>query len=200
MGFKIKKVLNIFAGCLFFLFLVFNFGCSPTNILATGGGTAMVVAEGDRSLGTVVDDATIKVNVAAKFLNAGNNLFVDVNTTVLEGRILLTGLVDTQEVRIEALRLVWEVEGVREVINEIEIGNRESLKDYANDLWINTQAKGVAAKTIGLRAVAYNFETINGKIYVAGITTRPEQMEEMIEALKSIKGVKEITNYIIVKE
>ena len=200
MGFKIKKVLNIFAGCLFFLFLVFNFGCSPTNILATGGGTAMVVAEGDRSLGTVVDDATIKVNVAAKFLNAGNNLFVDVNTTVLEGRILLTGLVDTQEVRIEALRLVWEVEGVREVINEIEIGNRESLKDYANDLWINTQAKGVAAKTIGLRAVAYNFETINGKVYVAGITTRPEQMEEMIEALKSIKGVKEITNYVIVKE
>lgn len=200
MGFKIKKVLNIFAGCLFFLFLVFNFGCSPTNILATGGGTAMVVAEGDRSLGTVVDDATIKVNVAAKFLSAGNNLFVDVNTTVLEGRILLTGLVDTQEVRIEALRLVWEVEGVREVINEIEIGNRESLKDYANDLWINTQAKGVAAKTIGLRAVAYNFETINGKIYVAGITTRPEQMEEMIEALKSIKGVKEITNYVIVKE
>ena len=200
MGFKIKKVLNIFAGCLFFLLLFFNFGCSPTNILATGGGTAMVVAEGDRSLGTVVDDATIKVNVAAKFLNAGNNLFVDVNTTVLEGRILLTGLVDTQEVRIEALRLVWEVEGVREVINEIEIGNRESLKDYANDLWINTQAKGVAAKTIGLRAVAYNFETINGKIYVAGVTRRPEQMEAMIEALRSIKGVKEITNYVIVKE
>tara|TARA_Y100000766_G_C18828136_1_gene566570 strand:+ start:113 stop:661 length:549 start_codon:yes stop_codon:yes gene_type:complete len=182
------------------MFLLFNFGCSPSNILATGGGTAMVVAEGDRSLGTVVDDATIKVNVAAKFLNAGNNLFVDINTTVLEGRILLTGLVDTQEVRIEALRLVWEVEGVKEVINEIEIGNRESLKDYANDLWINTQAKGVAAKTIGLRAVAYNFETINGKIYVAGITSRPEQMESMIEALKSIKGVKEITNYVIVKE
>ena len=47
----------------------------------------MVVAEGDRSLGTFVDDATIKVNIAAKFLNAGNNLFVNVNTTVLEGRV-----------------------------------------------------------------------------------------------------------------
>ena len=30
----------------------------------------MVVAEGERSLGTVIDDATIKVNIAAKFLNA----------------------------------------------------------------------------------------------------------------------------------
>ena len=35
----------------------------------------MVVAEGDRSLGTVVDDATIKVNIAAKFINSGDDLF-----------------------------------------------------------------------------------------------------------------------------
>ena len=47
----------------------------------------MVVAEGDRSLGTVVDDATIKVNVAAKFLGSNNDIFVNVNTSVLEGRV-----------------------------------------------------------------------------------------------------------------
>ena len=160
----------------------------------------MVVAEGDRSFGAVVDDATIKVNIAAKFLGAGNNIFVNINTSVLEGRVLLTGLVETQEIRIEAVRLVWEIEGVREVVNEIEIGNRETLKDYANDLWINTQARGVAAKTIGLRAVAFNFETINGRIFVAGLTSRADQLDALISALKTIKGVKEIVNYVIVKE
>ena len=188
----------IFSTLLTSLFLLI-YGCSPSGILATGGGTAMVVAEGDRSLGGVVDDATVKINIAAKFLNAGNNLFVDINTTVLEGRVLLTGLVDNQELRIEAVRLVWEIEGVREVINEIEIGNRESIKDYAKDLWINTQARGVAAKKLGLRAVAYNFETINGKIYVAGVTSKPDQLDILIDSLKSIKGVKEIINYVIVK-
>ncbi len=200
MGSKFKKILLIYKISFLFVVTGLIYSCSPSGILATGGGTAMVVAEGDRSLGAVVDDATIKVNVAAKFLNAGNNLFVDINTTVLEGRILLTGLVDNQEVRIDAVRLVWEVEGVKEVINEIEVGNRETIKDYANDLWINTQAKAVAAKTIGLRSVAYNFETIKGKVYVAGITTRPEQLEDLINSLKSIKGVKEIINYVIVKE
>ena len=160
----------------------------------------MVVAEGDRSFGAVVDDATIKVNIAAKFLGAGNNIFVNINTSVLEGRVLLTGLVETQEIRIEAVRLVWEIEGVREVVNEIEIGNRETLKDYANDLWINTQARGVAAKTIGLRAVAFNFETINGRIFVAGLTSKADQLDALISALKTIKGVKEIVNYVIVKE
>ena len=87
------------------------FSCSPGGILASGGATTMVVAEGDRSLGTVVDDATIKVNIAAKFINSDDNLFVDVGTNVLEGRVLLTGLVDNQEIRIDAVRRVCEVDG-----------------------------------------------------------------------------------------
>ena len=197
---KIKKYRKILILPILLNFLFMSYGCTPTNILASGGSGALVVAEGERSLGTVIDDATIKVNVAAKFLNAGDNLFVNINASVLEGRVLLTGLVDNQEIRIDAVRLVWEVDGVKEIINEIEIGNRSTLKDYANDLWINTQARAVAAKTIGLKAVSYNFETIQGKIYIAGITTRPDLLENTISALKNIKGVKEIVNYVIIKE
>ena len=197
---KFEKYIKVIFLFNIIMLSIITLSCSPTSMLATGGGTAMVVAEGERSLGSVVDDATIKVNVAAKFINAGNNLFVNINTNILEGRVLLTGLVNNQEIRIEAVRLVWEVEGVKEVINEIEIGNRSGLKDYASDLWINTQAKGVAAKTVGLRSVGYNFETIQGKLYVAGITSRPEQLESLIEALKTIKGVKEIVNYVILVE
>ncbi len=180
-----------------FLFL---HACSPANILATGAGSTMVIAEGERSMGVVIDDATIKVNIAAKFINSEDNLFVNISTTVLDGRVLLTGLVDNQEIRIDAVRKVWEVNGVQEVINEIQIGNRATLKEYANDLWINTQAKGLAAKTVGLRVVAYNFETIQGKVYIAGITSRPEQLENLIEAVKTVKGVKEIVNYVIITE
>jgi len=187
---------------LFFLLLLSAniISCSPANILATGGATGMVVAEGDRSLGTVVDDATLKINITAKFINSDDNIFVDVSTSVLEGRVLLTGLVANQEIRIDAVRRVWEVEGVKEVVNEIQIGNRESLKEYAQDIWITTQVKGLAAKTIGLRAVAYNFETIKGKLYIVSITSRPEQLEEIIEVAKTVKGVTEIVNYVIVKE
>ena len=185
---------------LYFLLLLFLHACSPANILATGGGSAMVIAEGERSMGSVVDDATIKVNIAAKFISSEDNLFVNISTTVRKGRVLLTGLVDNQEIRIDAVRKVWEVDGVQEVINEIQVGNRESLKEYANDLWINTQAKGLAAKAVGLRVVGYNFETIQGKVYIAGITSKPEQLEDLIDAVKTIKGVKEIVNYVIIVE
>ena len=192
-----KTIINLISCSLALFFL---YACTPANILGTGAGSAMVIAEGDRSMGTVIDDATIKVNIAAKFISSEDNLFVDVSTTVLNGRVLMTGLVDNQEVRIDAVRRVWEVEGVQEVINEIQIGNRATLKEYANDLWINTQAKGLAAKAVGLRVVAYNFETIQGSVYIAGITSRPEQLEDLINAVKTIKGVKEIVNYVIIKE
>ena len=175
-------------------------GCSPAGILASGGATGMVVAEGDRSFGSVVDDATIKINIAAKFINSDDNLFVDVSTSVLEGRVLLTGLVDSQEIRIDAVRRVWEVDGVNEVVNEIQIGNRASLKEYAQDVWITAQVRGLAAKTIGLRSIAYNFETIQGKVYIVGITSRPEQLEAIIDVAKTVKGVTEIVNYVIIKE
>ena len=182
------------------ILLMINIGCSPVGILASGGGATMVIAEGDRSLGTVVDDATIKLNLSAKFLKSENRLFLDVNSNVAEGRVLLTGLVDTQEIRIEAVRKVWEINGVREVINEIEVGNKTTLKEYMNDLWINTQVKSLAARTIGLRSFSYNFETIKGKVYIAGITSRPEQLQAIVESTKTIKGVNEIVNYVIIKE
>ena len=116
------------------VFTINIIGCSPANILASGGATTMVVAEGDRSLGTVVDDATIKINIASKFIISEDNLFINLNTTVLEGRVLLTGLVDNQEIRIDAVRRVWEVEGVKEVTNKEEA--LEIASSYSDEVFV----------------------------------------------------------------
>ena len=182
------------------IFSLYVFGCSPANVLVGGAGTGMVVAEGDRSLGAVVDDATIKINIAAKFIGSQEKLFLNIDTKVVEGRVLLTGKVDSQKIRINAVKKVWEVEGVKEVINEIEVGDKTTIKEYANDLWINTQVKTLAAKELGLRSLSFNFETIKGKVYIAGVTSRPEQLNALIEIIRNIKGVKEIVNYAIIKE
>ena len=191
------RAITLFAGL---VFLYIGYGCSPVGILASGGATTMVVAEGDKSLGAVIDDATIKLNISRKLLISENNLFVNIDTSVIEGMVLLTGIVKNQESRIEAVKIVWEVEGIKEVINEIEIGDKTSIKEYANDVWITTQIKALAAKNIGLRFISYNIETIRGKVFLAGITSRPEQLETLVNIAKNVKGVKEIVNYVVIKE
>ena len=182
------------------VFLSIVYGCSPAGVLASGGATTMVVVEGDKSLGTVVDDATIKLNISRKLLTSENNLFINIDTSVVEGMVLLTGIVKNQESRIEAVKIVWKVEGVKEVINEIEIGDKTSIKEYANDVWITTQIKALAAKDIGLRSISYNVETIRGKVYLAGITSRPQHLETLVNITKNVKGVKEVVNYVVIKE
>ena len=182
------------------VFLSIGYGCSPAGVLSSGGATTMVIAEGDKSLGTAVDDATIKFNISRKLLISENNLFVNIDTSVVEGMVLLTGIVKNQESRIEAVKIAWEVDGVKEVINEIEIGDKASIKEYANDVWITAQIKALAVREIGLRFISYNVETIRGKVYLAGITSRPEQLETLINITKSIKGVKEVVNYVVIKE
>ena len=87
-----------------------------------------------------------------------------------------------------------------EVINEIEVGDKTTFKEFSQDLWINTQVKGIAAKKLGLRSLSYNFETIKGKVYVAGITSRKEQLDLLIKSIGNVKGIKEIVNYVIIKE
>lgn len=182
---------------IFMFALIFLQGCTSARVGTGVATTTMVVAEGERSIGTVVDDATIKLNLSANFLKSNKHIFLNINSNVINGRVLLTGIVDDQETRIEAIKKTWEVEGVNEVVNEIDIGKKTTIKEYASDLWINTQVKSLAAKTLGLRFLGYNFETIRGKVYIAGITSRPEQLENTIFEIKNIKGVKEIVNYVV---
>ena len=49
MAVKIKETIKILGLPILLILIVFNQGCSPTSILATGGSSAMVVAEGERS-------------------------------------------------------------------------------------------------------------------------------------------------------
>ena len=62
----------------------------------------------------------------------------------------------------------------------------DECKDQEGDIWWYN--------------LSYNFETIKGKVYIAGITSRPEQLEQVVEATRTVKGVNEIVNYVIVKE
>ena len=202
---SIKLLLKLKINRIYYLIIIlpllfFNSGCSAPGVLATGAGSTMVIAEGDKSLGSTIDDATIKIMVSGKLLKEEKNLFLDIDVKVTEGRVLLTGIVQKQESRISAVKKTWEVEGVKEVINEIDIGDKATLKEYANDVWITTQIKTLATKNIGLRALAYNYETIKGKVYIAGITSREEQLDTLIKIIKSVKGVKEIVNYVIIKD
>ncbi len=184
----------------FFLCTPFIYSCSPMGAIVSTTSAGAVVAESNRTVGEAVDDTGIKIKIAEKFARSKTGIFLDIDVSVRVGTVLLTGIVDDQETRIEAVKLVWEVNGVEEVINEIEIGNKQNLEQYTKDLWITTQVKAKTLNEVGLDVLTYNFETINFKVYVMGVAIDKEETEKIIKAIKSVKGVKEIANHIILRE
>lgn len=186
-------ILNLI--CMFFLQ-----SCSPINILATGTSAGAVVAESNRTVGEAVDDTAIKIKIAERYAKSKKGIFLDVNSTVKLGKVYLTGIVESQDARVEAVKLVWEINGVDEVINEIEVGNSQNLKDYSNDLWITTQIKTKTITSLGLDYITFNFESINGKVFVMGIASNKDESEKVIEIIRDVKGVKSIVNHIIIKD
>ena len=59
--------------------------------------------------------------------------------------------------------MAWQVEGVREVINQIEIRDRSGLIDFARDGWVTTQLTVMLTIDSQVKAINYSNDTVNGR-------------------------------------
>jgi osmotically-inducible protein OsmY len=172
-------------------------GCVPAVVGA--GATAGVAVAQERSVGSAIDDATIELNVNSALLQKSESLFSKVGVESVEGRVLLTGAVLTPEDRVEAGRLAWTVDGVKEVLNEVEVTDKSSIVDYAKDAWITTQLRG---KLIGDRLVSdinYSIETVNGVIYLMGIAQNEAELQRVTGHARTIRGVNRVVSHVRLK-
>lgn len=173
-------------------------GCVP--VVAGGAAATGVTVAQERTFGDAIDDATIRSKINHRYLNSGtNNLYSDVEVQVTEGRVLLTGAVTSPDTAARAVQLAWEVQGVREVINEIQITNRGGPNVYTRDAWITTQAKSRLIAEKNVRSVNYNIETVNNVLYVMGIAQNENELARVLNVLSRVKGVRKVVSHVQLK-
>jgi osmotically-inducible protein OsmY len=174
-------------------------GCVPLVVggAAAAGGTAIAQ---ERTPGNALDDTSLKILVNDAIVQNEPNLLPSIQTEVIEGRVLLAGSVPTPEDRIKVARLVWPLEGVREVINELEVGNRVGVTDYLNDTRIAAQVRIKLAAATDVKSINYTIETINGRVYVIGIAQDQAEMDRALDIVSRVGGVREVVNYAILKD
>ena len=163
---------------------------------ATAG---LVIAE-ERSVGDAVDDLTIRAELNQVFFEDDIDLYRDVSFSVIEGRVLLKGSVLTPEDRVQALRLAWQANGVREVINEIQVTDESGILDYARDTWISAQLKGKLLVDVDVLSINYSVETVKGTVYIMGIAQNEDELARVIEHARSIEDVKRVVSHAVMKD
>ena len=169
-------------------------GC--TSLAIGAAGTTAVAAAQERAIGDAVDDAIIHTGVNSQLLQADIDLFQHVGVEVVEGRVLLTGSVPTPNDRIEAVRLAWQAEGVKEVLNEVQVTDNSGIADFATDSWISVQVKTKLLFDRDIRAINYSIETVNGSVYMIGIARDAVELKRATNHARTIKGVRKVISHV----
>ena len=190
-----RKIILIF---IFIPLLVFHLSSCAQIVTGTAVKVATVSQE-ERSIGEFVDDAIIKTVIKNTYFDQSENLFFNIDVEVSQGRVLLTGTVENIDLKIEATRIAWGANGVKTVINEIQISNTDSILNFADDLVISTKILGKLMLEEEVNSLNYNIETVNKLVYIIGIARNEKERELVISIARDVYGVEEVIDYINIR-
>jgi|TARA_B100000929_G_scaffold290335_1_gene283590 osmotically-inducible protein OsmY len=187
---------NFLTTLIVLIFLTSCIGTSSTGIFGTG----VTIAMDPRTLGTQIDDSIMDKSLDAKLLTVNKNYFFSVKTKVIDGRIFITGKVDTVEEKLNITKMAWEIKGARSVKNDLKIKDKFNFKQSAKDILITSQLRSALIFNKKTKAVNYNIDTYKNKIYVYGIAETTEERDIVIDEAKQILDVEDVIASILLVE
>ena len=163
-------------------------------------GTGVSVALDPRTVGTQIDDSIMQKTISTKILARDKKYLISVKTKVLDGRIFITGKVDSPEEKLLITKLAWETKGARSVRNDIKIKEEFNFKQSAKDVLITSQLRTALIVNKNIKATNYQIDTYKKKIYIYGIALTLEEKDLVISEAKEILDVEDVITSIILVE
>lgn len=167
---------------------------------AVGIGTAAVAASTtEKGFSTSVADGVIETKLVDRFIQNDAALATGIEKSVNNGSILLTGRVETIEQKVLATKLAWEIKGVREVVNEVQVTQDNSLRDKAKDLAASAQLRAALIGDQNISSLNFSIDVVNGIVYLSGVASDEMEKERVIAHAQELRFAKKVVNYIILE-
>ena len=177
--------------------LLASIGLSGCASAVIGVGTAAVAASTtEKGLSTSVADTQIHAKLTDRFVKTNFSLVTSVDITVNDGAVLMTGKVKTPEEKILATRLAWEIFGVREVVNELQVTDTSSIKDIAKDLAASATLRTKLITDGNISSLNFSIDVVNGTVYLSGVAANAEEMNRVVAHARDIRFTQQVVNYI----
>lgn len=176
--------------------LPFLHGC----IFVVAGGAAAVgadVAHDRREASTVIGDRRIALT-AGDAINRDKDFVHNdnyVKTIVYNGVVLLCGQVQTAELKQRAQSMVANLEGVKRVVNEVEIvdeprGFWRRRQDNAMTARVKTALLDITSLP-GFDPTRVNITVVNGVAFLMGSVSH-EESEATVEVARNVAGIDKV--------
>ena len=194
MEFSIKR---IGAGLAFLALAGLQSGCA--GLVVSAGATAGSAALQERGFGTAVDDTVIRAKIAAAYLQDSVD-FKLISIEAHQGRVLLTGTTPRAKDRVDAVRLAWQVDGVKTVINEISIEQGGGILGLARDKWVTAQLRLKITFDTTVKAINYAIDTVNGTVYLMGIAQNQAELNRVKNHARGLDYVRRVISHVRLKK
>lgn len=171
-------------------------GCTT---LVGAGATVGVAAYQERGIKGRAKDLKIEALILEKFIKAGLKLTTTIGVDVYEGRVLLTGASKNTKITDQAVKIAWKINGVKNVINEIQVGHSSSISNFAQDAWITTQVKSNITLDSTIYSINYTIETVNGTVYLIGIAQNKKELDNVKNHASKTKFVRNVISHVRIK-
>ena len=175
--------------------------CTPVGTAIGASARAGIALAEDRPINEVVSDAALKIAINTQLLEASfQDLFWTVKTTVFEGRVLLTGRVTTNNLRDKTSEIVWGIGGVREVLNELEVGDGRDVAGSARDRIITVSLRSKILGDQQISGINYKISAYNHAIYLIGVAQSRNEMDRVVAHAREVRYVRKLVNYVLLSK
>lgn len=173
-------------------------GCILAAAGAGAGGSYAVFGQ-ELSPDQQVKDVATRAVIQNSWGTYNQELVHDLEVTVYNGRVLLTGRVPKAEWRQEAVKLAWKADGVKEVYDEIEVGPDTHFMDEARDTVISTRLKNDLLFDKYVKSINYVVTTENGVVYIIGTARSQQELNRVTDYARNIPNVRRVVSYVRIR-
>lgn len=172
-------------------------GCIP--LVVGAGATGAVAASQDRGLEQGVNDNEIAFEINRRLADKNGDLFRRVSTQVNRGRVVLIGTVARTEDRLTVVEISRKVDGVKQVIDELQVGQPLSFSENTDDTLITTKLRGEITGDSKISSINYSIDTVRGTVYLMGIAQNQSELDRVIAHARGVSGVRNVVSNVEVK-
>ena len=172
--------------------------CAP--MVGTVGMVSLGAASKEKGLGTSINDNIIKTKISNLIYKYNRDLIADTKIFVNNGSVLFTGKLNNSEDKIEFTKLAWNIRGVKEVNNEIQITDTTSIRNIARDIASLGEIRARIMSDKSINSINFSIDVVNDKAYISGVATNELEINLGKNHASSARFVKEVYNYIILNK
>ena len=185
---------------LLLLIIILNIQSCAVPILSGVGAVAISSSAQEKGLGTSINDKVVYLKLRNAIYDWNPLVSQKISISVDNGSILVTGQLKNIDTKINLTKVIWGVNGVKEVNNKVQISETNNLKNIAKDLASLGEIRARLMASKELNSLNFSVDVVNNIAYISGIASSAKEIAIVSQIAQEAKFIKEVQNFIKVNK